>query len=262
MLNIFILLRFQICMELEVEVAGVKISFLKGNDLPIVYIHGSGCDAKLWTHQLEGVGGYAINLPNHGLSDGAEINSVDDYAYFVAEAVGKLLGEAIFVGHSLGGAIAQKLYLNHKDVVKALILVGTGVRLRVLPELLEELRNNPEKAVDTIVNMAFSRKVKEFEEVRKTFLKNSKILLKDLEICDKFDLLNDYKSSKIKIDVPTLIVVGDNDKLTPVKYSEFLNQKIEDSKLVVLQGGHMIMLEQPERLNEAINEFIRDEEFV
>ncbi|RLI78702.1 alpha/beta hydrolase [Archaeoglobales archaeon] len=244
--------------EVLVNVNDVEISFLRGKDLPIVYVHGSGCDAKLWSYQLKGVGGYAIDLPNHGQSYELEINSVDDYAYYVAEAVKKILDKAIFVGHSLGGAIVQKVYLNHKKIVKALILVGTGVRLRVLPTLLEELRNNPKKAVDTIVNMAFDRKVGEFEEIKEAFLENSKVLLRDLEICDKFDLLDDYKNGKIRIDMPTLIIVGNKDRLTPVKYSEFLNKQIEGSKLVVLDGGHMIMLEQPERLNEVINEFVEN----
>ncbi|RLI73407.1 alpha/beta hydrolase [Archaeoglobales archaeon] len=247
---------------MEVKVDGVRIFFLKSDNIPIVYIHGSGCDAELWKRQLEGVGGYAISLPNHGSSGRAEINSIDDYAYFVVRASKKIVGKAIFVGHSLGGAIAQKVYTNHRDVVKALILVGTGVRLRVLPELLKELRNNPERVVNTIVSMAFSKKIDDFEKIRKAFLKNSEILLRDLEICDKFDLLEDCKNDKIKIEVPTLIVVGENDKLTPVKYSEFLHQKIENSKLAILQGGHMIMLEQPEKLNEAINKFIRDKELV
>lgn len=243
-------------MRLEVEIDGVKISFLKGDGLPIVYVHGSGCDAKLWSYQLKDVGGYAVDLPNHGLSGIARIDSVDDYAYFVAKAVRKILSKAIFVGHSLGGAIVQKLYLDHKDVVKALILVGTGARLRVLPKLLEELRENPEKAVNTIVNMAFSRKVEELEEIKKAFLENSETLLRDLEMCDKFDLLDDYRSGNIKIDVPVLIVVGNDDKLTPVKYSEFLNQKIGNSRLVILQGGHMIMLEQPKKLSQVIREFV------
>lgn len=101
-----------------------RISVLKGSRERIFYIHGSGGDAEIWKNQLMDLGGYAIDLPKHGKSENAEIRSVDDYAYFVAEIVKKIAGKAIVVGHSLGGAVAQKVYLNHKEIVESLVLVG------------------------------------------------------------------------------------------------------------------------------------------
>ncbi|MEM0503160.1 MAG: alpha/beta hydrolase, partial [Archaeoglobaceae archaeon] len=63
------------------------ISVLKAKDAPIFYVHGSGCDASIWKNQLEDIGGFAVDLPNHGESDKAEINSVEDYAFFVAKVI-------------------------------------------------------------------------------------------------------------------------------------------------------------------------------
>jgi pimeloyl-ACP methyl ester carboxylesterase len=240
-----------------VEVDGTRISFLKEEDLPLVYIHGSGCDATLWTNQLEEIGGYAVDLPNRGESGRAEIESVDDYAYYVAKAAEEVVGKAVFAGHSLGGAVAQKIYLNHREVVKALILVGTGVRLRVLPEILEGLRKHPENVIDVVIQMSFAGEFEEVEEVRRMFIERSGILLKDLETCDRFDLLEDFKSGKIRVEVPTLIVVGEEDRLTPVKYSQFLHTHIENSELAVIENaGHMVMLEQPEKFNGVVKGFI------
>ncbi len=244
--------------RVAVDVDGVKISFLREKDIPLVYVHSSGCDARLWLKQLDAIGGYAIDLPNHGESGKAEINSADDYAYYVAKAAGKVLSGAIFAGHSLGGAVVQKVYLNHPEIVRGLILVGTGARLRVLPELLEGLKSEPERYVEVMLEMSFARRVPEYGWVRDVFHKNVEVLRRDLEICDRFDLLEDYRSGRIRVDVPTLIIVGRDDRLTPVKYAEFFHRHIEGSRLVVIDdAGHMVMLEQPERFNEALDDFLK-----
>jgi pimeloyl-ACP methyl ester carboxylesterase len=243
--------------RVEVDVDAVKLSFLKGKDADIVYIHGSGCDATLWESQLSDIGGYAVDMPNHGESCKAEIRDIDDYAYFVAKAIKKILGEAIVAGHSLGGAVAQKVYLNYPKVVKGLILIGTGVRLRVLPQILEGLKEKPEETAKMTSRYAFSDE-NLADEFSKLFAERATILLKDLSLCDRFDLLEKYRSGEIKIDVPTLIIVGERDMLTPVKYSEFLKQHIPNSEMVVIpEAGHMVMLEKPEEFNRAVKEFLK-----
>lgn len=242
--------------RIEVNVDAVKLSVLKGKETDIVYIHGSGCDATLWERQLLDVGGYAVDLPNHGDSCQAEIRSIDDYAYFVARVTKKILDKAIIAGHSLGGAVAQKVYLNHPKVVRGLVLIGTGVRLRVLPQILEGLKERPEETAKIVSKYAFSSE-KLADEFSKFFAERSRVLLKDLTLCDRFDLLEKYRNGEIRIDVPTLIIVGEKDVLTPVKYSEFLNRHIQNSELVVVpEAGHMVMLEKPEELNRAIKEFL------
>jgi pimeloyl-ACP methyl ester carboxylesterase len=61
-----------------------------------------------------------------------------------------------------------------------------------------------------------------------------------------------------EIDVPTLIVVGENDALTPVKYSQYLNENIKSSKMVkILEAGHLAMMEKPEEFNHAVQSFVR-----
>jgi pimeloyl-ACP methyl ester carboxylesterase len=248
--------------RVHVHVDDVKISCLKSNlkgKIPIVYVHGSGCDATVWRNQLRDVGGYSIDLPNHGESGKTKIESVDDYAYYVAKFTENLLGEAIFVGHSLGGAIAQKIFTNYRDIVKGLILVSTGARLRVLPEVIEMMLKNPEASIKVVIDMAFAKKIPETDEYTKIFLKRIDILAKDLQICDKFDLLEEYRHGRIQVDVPTLIIVGEKDRLTPVKYSEFFHNHIPSSKLVIVaDAGHMVMLEEPEIVSREIRDFIAE----
>ncbi|MEM0088190.1 MAG: alpha/beta hydrolase [Archaeoglobaceae archaeon] len=231
------------------------ISVLKAKDAPIFYVHGSGCDATIWKNQLEDIGGFAVDLPNHGESDKAEINSVEDYAFFVAKVIERTAGKGVIVGHSLGGAVAQMVYLKYKEVVKALALIGTGARLRVLPQILEGLAKKNIETLRLVSEMAFHRK--EFVEAfTKVFSKNSEILLKDLSLCDKFDLLEDFKSGKIKFDVPTIAIVGENDLLTPVKYSKFF-ANFGAELAVVENSGHMVMLENPKKLNETLKGFLK-----
>ena len=242
-----------------VEVGGVKISVLKGKERRIFYVHSSGSDASQWKKQLENVGGYAIDLPNHGKSDKAAVKSVDDYAHYVGEVVRRVVKRAVLVGHSLGGAVVQKLYLTNPELCEALILVGTGARLRVLPDILEGLKKDPERAVGLILDMGFAEKGEEYEKKRKEFLERAEVLHLDLSLCDKFDLLEDYRNGKVKIDVPTLIVVGEKDRLTPVKYAEFFHKHIPNSKLVVIEGAsHMVMLEKPEEFNRVLEEFLEE----
>lgn len=233
---------------------GVELSVLKGSEIPVFYIHGSAGDAEIWKNQLKEIGGYAIDLPNHGFSGRAIIRSIDDYAHFVSELVIRISGSGVILGHSLGGAVAQKVYLNHRKTVEALVLVGTGARLRVLPKVLEGLKENPSETAKFMADMAFHRK--EFvEDFGRLFKERAGILLEDLTLCNEFDLLDDFRSGKVKFDVPALAIVGENDFLTPPKYSEFFKAFGAEVR-VVENAGHMVMVENPEAFNGCLKEFL------
>jgi pimeloyl-ACP methyl ester carboxylesterase len=84
------------------------------------------------------------------------------------------------------------------------------------------------------------------------------VLYGDFMACDRFDLINEVE----KIIFPTLLLCGDDDQLTPVKYSQFLHSRIKGSKLEILpNAGHMVMMEAPQAFNEKIREFISNPTF-
>jgi pimeloyl-ACP methyl ester carboxylesterase len=75
----------------------------------------------------------------------------------------------------------------------------------------------------------------------------------DLLACDQFEIMGEME----KIRLPVLIVCGKEDRLTPVKYSEFLNKKIAGSRREVIENaGHMVMLEAPKALSRTILSFL------
>ncbi|MBO8181608.1 MAG: alpha/beta hydrolase [Archaeoglobus sp.] len=243
------------------ELKKVRLNFYKSEDTPIVYIHGSGGTGKVWAHQLSAIGGYAIDLPGHGGSaDDESISTVEDYARHVVEFIKEEVGQAYVAGHSLGGAIAQTVYLMAEDVVRGLILVGTGARLRVLPELLDGLINDFENTAKKLVEMLFSRNFKDEGVKRKTLEEilecGSEVTYRDFNACDKFDLLSEYKEGRISVGVPVLCIVGKDDIMTPPKYSAFFEKTIGARVVEIEDAGHMVMLEKPEEVNKAILEFL------
>jgi pimeloyl-ACP methyl ester carboxylesterase len=158
----------------------------------------------------------------------------------------------------MGGAIVQTLALTHPEVMKGIVLVGTGARLKVFPMILEGIRNNFEETVRKIVPFTLSPKASsELIErgINEMLQCRPEVLYGDFVACDRFDLMNEIE----KIVLPTLILYGDDDQLTPVKYSQFLHSRIKGSKMEVLpDAGHMVMMESSQAFNEKIREFIRE----
>jgi pimeloyl-ACP methyl ester carboxylesterase len=228
----------------------------------ILFIHGAGGGQRSWVFQKASFEGefdpVIIELPGHGETGGQGEEEIGKYAEHVYDFLNTLRLRRLFlVGHSMGGAIVQTLALIHPEVLKGIVLVGTGARLRVLPAVLEGIRENFEKTVREIVRFAFSRKASpELVEAGVEYLLGCppQVLYGDFLACDRFDFMEEAE----KIDLPTLVLCGAEDEMTPVKYSEFLHRQIKRSGLEILPGaGHMAMMEAPDVFNAKIKEFIR-----
>lgn len=231
-------------------------------DLAIIFIHGTGGDRHDWRHQLHAPLSsrytvIALELPGHGLSDKPGETDVESYARWTESFVESLgLDKVVLVGCSLGSAITQTLALNPKPWLKAIGLVGAGARLRVMPELLKALLEEPGKALADLAGYCLSASSSEQLkiEIRKKFLNSDPALIHgDLSACDGFDVIKQIGA----VSIPTLIVVGRDDRLTPVKYSKFLNESIHGSEMVVIgDAGHLVMMEQPQAFNGALETFV------
>jgi pimeloyl-ACP methyl ester carboxylesterase len=228
---------------------------------PLVFVHGSGDSAKSWALVIAGLPAVpcvALDLPGHGgliEHPGPDAMSVRDYAAFVRAEIARrgLIGARV-VGHSLGGAIALQLALDAPDVVDGIALVGTGARLRVLPDLLAAAQTDQALAQPQLTGFGFAPG---HEEARDRFLREKEpvapgTLHRDLAACDAFDCRDQLE----RIACPALIVVGNEDRLTPPKYAAYLYDHLSQATLVEIAGsGHYLQQETPEELADALRDW-------
>ncbi len=228
---------------------------------PLLLIHGAGGSSLHWPTEVRRLPGHwvlAIDLPGHGESEGKGQATIEDYVEYLNAWLDALsIDRAVWVGHSMGGGISLTAALTIPDRVAGLVLVGTGGRLRVHPSILEATAQ-PEtfrSAVDIIISWAFSQEAppKLTELVAKRMAETQpQVLHNDFKACDRFDVM----SRLGEISAPTIAICGQDDKLTPPKYSKYLAQHISDARLRLIDGaGHMVMLEKPADVAQAIQSF-------
>lgn len=231
-----------------------------GKSKALIFVHGSGGNSNTWKNQMDLDINYdlvALDLPSHDKSDQFSDLTLDLYVDVVHHLIKNLNYENILLcGHSLGGAIIQEYYLKYPNNVSGLILCGTGGKLRVAPFILNSLKDNYSKFLDDLPADAFYRSTsKELIDlyVKETKRIGAEVTYADFKICDNFDILNRLSS----IEIPCLIIVGKQDQLTPVKYSEYFHNKIKNSELrIINKAGHMVMVEKQIEFNQAIKDFI------
>jgi pimeloyl-ACP methyl ester carboxylesterase len=233
-------------------------------DPPLVFIHGAGGSRLHWPPALRRLAGYrtlSIDLPGHGESRPGDEASIDDYARRLAAwRTALIVHRPVLVGHSMGSAIALASTLAEPAAIAGLVLVGAGPRLRVNPALLETV-GRPETfsaAVDQILGWSFAAGAdpRWIELARARMVEaGPAVLAADLRACDDFDAT----ARLAEIRVPTLIVVGRDDRMTPLRLSEELQAGIAGARLEVIEAaGHMVMLEQPETVAHALQSFLKD----
>jgi pimeloyl-ACP methyl ester carboxylesterase len=234
----------------------------EGERPPVVLIHGAGGTHLYWPSELRRLPGYrvfALDLPGHGKSGGRGQQSITSYAHSVLDwmqAAG--LHSAVFVGHSMGSAIVICLAFEHSQHVLGLGLFGAGARLSVNPMLLESSASPTtfHNVVDTVVEWSFGPQAppqltelaaRRMAETRPTVLHG------DFLACDAFD-----ESEHIsEISKPALVITGAEDKMTPVRNAQFLAGAIPNAQLdIVPDAGHMVMLEQPQTVANALLSFL------
>jgi len=215
---------------------------------PIVLLHGAGGSRLDWAlRQMPSRSVIAVDLPGHGaLIDQPGRMTIADYAVAVVGLLDALqLARAVFIGHSMGGAIALTLALDYPDRVAGLVLIATGARLRVHPSMLNDIIHNPPAAARQIADWSWSSHAP--PEARQQMEKRllaipPQTLHDDFAACNAFDVSERVNA----IQTPTLILVGAEDQMTPVRYSTFLAERIAVSQLhVIPNAGHMVPLEQP-----------------
>ncbi|MCX8103005.1 MAG: alpha/beta hydrolase [Candidatus Bipolaricaulota bacterium] len=225
----------------------------------LLFVHGAGGDHTLWGQQLRDLAQNftvaALDLNGHGRSPARAGDGVQTYVADVLAVLEALAAPTVLVGHSMGGAIALTVALQRPKNLIGLGLVGTGAKLKVHPQILELCQTDFERAVELVISWAFAEHADPAlkDKARDSMHRNGQAALsRDFLSCSTFDVMNRLS----EISVPTIVICGREDKLTPVKYSEYLQQNIPSAQLKILErAGHMAMLEQPTAIAQALQEF-------
>jgi len=218
---------------------------------PLVLVHGAGGSHGHWPREAQALPGrrvISVDLPGHGGSPGPARRAVADYARDLLGLLDALgLARAVLVGHSMGGAIALTLALDWPARVAGLGLVGTGARLRVAPDILQATADPAAwaAAVEGMADWSFGPGAS--PALRSAFTGEMRrvpaaVVHGDFLACDAFDV----RDRLGEIRMPTAVVCGDADRLTPPRFAEFLRDRIAGATLALIPGaGHMVALEFP-----------------
>ena len=241
----------------------IYFTFKEGNpDLPVVVLlHGAGGSHLGWPPGLRRLPDFAVmgvDLPGHGRSHPPGRQTISDYAADIITLLRqKNRNQAILIGHSMGGAIAQTLALNEPDMVAGLILIGTGAKLPVSNLILEQTLTDFATVTQFVTKHSWSPDAplplvaKAHQELIKTA---PDVLHGDFVACNSFNVIDQLE----KIDAPTLVIAGSIDKMTPPKFGRYLAEHIPNSQLnIVENGGHMMMLEQAWEVTATIIHFLK-----
>ncbi|MCX5838850.1 MAG: alpha/beta hydrolase [Deltaproteobacteria bacterium] len=249
------------------EIGGRKLACWvnNGSFLPdrktLVFIHGSGGSHADWILQYTPLKNTfnvaAIDLPGHGQSDGPGEQDVPAYVGWVKKLLEGLgIAKPVLIGHSLGAAICLQFAIDHGDAAAAVVPVGAGVRMPVNPAILEGLKQDPAAIIGLVAKFSVAKGNRErlsgliTENLSRV---NPSLLYGDFTACDKLDITEAVAGIRI----PTLVICGAEDKMTPPALSEYLMTHIPGAGLALIAGaGHLVVLENPEAFNTALTDFV------
>ena len=192
------------------------------------------------------------------------------------------INEVALVGWSMGGIISIQYFLHYPSKVKALVLIATrGHRPPQMKRriLFQYLQARLSLLIDLATPRKYDRATEKFPGEAERVEREVKSMLSSTTPKEVFDWVmeditnnprkNYFEVAKSmwgwgaenelgKINVPTLIIVGEKDDRTPPSFSRLIHNKIPNSKLVIVKdAGHCLALEQPQVVNAEIVKFLK-----
>jgi pimeloyl-ACP methyl ester carboxylesterase len=233
----------------------------------IVFLHGAGLDHTSWALHSRWFAhhGFAVlapDLPGHGRSSGVPLPTIADMADWTAALLDAAsAAKARLIGHSMGSLIALETAARHPARISALGLIATAAAMTVGPELLKAAEANDHAAIDMVSIWGLGYQAELGGSLApglwmhagaQRVLERSRpgVLFNDLAACNAYQ---DALAAAAKITVPTTLVLGERDMMTPARAGKALAAALPQARTVVLSGaGHMMMAERPDELLAAL----------
>jgi pimeloyl-ACP methyl ester carboxylesterase len=229
--------------------------------LNLIFIHGAGGSLDIWASILPTLTEFhaiALDLPGHGRSAPPGRRSVEQYALLVERFVSELnLENLVLVGHSMGSAIALTIAQRSLIQIRGLILFGASARMPVGDALLGGSLTALEGVAAFIAEQGIIDAPTDQREsvARQVLACGATTTFGDFMACNRFDL----RAKLSTLDVPTLVIAGRLDRMTPLRFSESLVDGLPQAQLFTLEGtGHFAMLERSESIKPMMANFLRD----
>ncbi|MEM2143301.1 MAG: alpha/beta hydrolase [Candidatus Thorarchaeota archaeon] len=245
-----------------------------GTGSPLVFIHGAGASHDMWYPQIsyfsETHRVLTYDLRGHGQSSGSdERYTCTLYARDLQALLNGLdVRRPVLCGISFGGMIAQEYAVTYGGL-SGLALVDTAASSALtLTEKIQKAMAPPWLIRMMIKRMsmeAYADWSLKYVDVRSDIREYLKRLQMDMDRREVIKLIEAIYSFKLvpldRIDIPTLIIVGERDRRAVHRHARFMSEKIRDSKLVVIpQAGHVPNLESPDVFNQHLKEFLAERE--
>jgi 3-oxoadipate enol-lactonase len=237
--------------------------------LPVLVMsHSLGCDLGMWEPQmpqlLERMQVLRYDTRGHGASDvpSGDCSIADLGRDVVALTAGLDIRKFGFCGLSMGGAIGQWLAINQPGLITGLILANTAPRFStrdIWETRIRDVRNGGMQAiVDAVMGRFFTPKTLASDpyahSVKSVFLGTEPA---GYAACCAALRDTDFTSSIGKVNVPTLVIGGDQDPSTPWQgHGEVLARNIPGAKTLRLNTAHLSNIEEPRAFTQALLEFL------
>lgn len=252
-------------MEKNITIDNLNISYVEeGSGKTIVLFHGWGANKEAFTPIIKRLSEYmrvvALDFPGFGKSDEPkEIWDVDKYSEFMKSFIKEAdCEEAIWLGHSFGGRVIIKLFEKMEKKPEKIVLVDSaGIKPRRGAEYY--LRVYSYKLGKKILKLPILNKTGLYEAlVKNAGSSDYKVLSENMRATMSRVVNEDLREYLRDINVPVLLIWGDNDTATPLSDAKIMDSLLSDSGIVVLEGaGHFSYLDRPQKFFAALEYFVK-----
>lgn len=240
--------------------------------LPVIFLHGLPFSSEMWTEQLKVAGekyrAIAYDIAGCGKNNAEGPYSIESHVDDLLALMDSLnISKAVGVGLSMGGYILLRALERNPDRFMGLVLCDTKSEMDTNDDKIKRfgaVKNLMEEGVTSFAAHFLKRVFtpESFERKGEKIEKISKIIESTPPKNIASNLLalaarTDTTHSLVSIKIPTLILVGEKDLITPPKDSESMHKKISGSEFhVIPNAGHLSNLDNPYVFNEKMMDFL------